>query len=99
MGNVTIAVAVGLFGILSIFTLLQTSDKSDVSLVWVTFPSSGCACAGRPRVFGVLTAAYWGVSRLGFTCFVLRREFKYWPIITDTNDTPITTRESLRKHS
>lgn len=73
MANVTIAVAVGLFGILSILVVLQTSDREThfgqlwwfMKDPWHLLPA-----------FFVLTAAYFGISLLGFTCFVYRRQFE-----------------------
>jgi hypothetical protein len=71
MGNVTIAVAVGLFGILSIFTLLQTSGGTYLGqLGWYMRGSWTLV------VFIVLSLAYWGVSVLGFACIVYRRHYE-----------------------
>src|SRR2546425_4541160 len=72
MANVTIAVAVGIFGILSIFALLQTS-LNGIHLGqfgWFMNDFSGMFPA-----FVILSAAYFGISLLGFTCFVYRRQF------------------------
>src|SRR5438552_18897699 len=59
-------------GILSIFTLIQTSDKGTLG----EFPPWWlCWCLKAPASV-VLSAAYLGVSLLRFTCFVYRRHFE-----------------------
>jgi hypothetical protein len=70
VANVTIAVAVGIFGILSIFALLQTSGKeTHLGQLWWYMKGTW-----KLAVLIVLSLAYWGVSLLGFTCFVYRRQ-------------------------
>jgi hypothetical protein len=70
MAQVTIAVAEGIFGILSMFALLQTSEKG------IHFGQLGWFMSwGMFPAFVILTAACFGISLLGCTCFVYRRQF------------------------
>ena len=59
--QITIAVAVGLSGILSIFAIMQTPQTPHFGHLW-WYGSD----AWKLAVFGVLSVAYWGILVLGF---------------------------------